>query len=67
MLLLVHCHYVWQRSATVCAAYLMKTRKLSMVKAVSYIQNKRELSFFPDTNFYIALRLYEKKNQKNIK
>ena len=61
---LVHCHYGWQRSATVCAAYLMKTRKLSMVKAVSYIQNKRELSFFPDTNFYIALRLYEKNKKK---
>jgi len=64
MAVLVHCHYGWQRSATICAAYLMKSRGLTMVKAVNYIQNKRELSFFPDTNFYIALRLWEKKLYK---
>ena len=62
---LVHCHYGWQRSATICAAYLMKTQKKTMNQAVKYIQNKRDLAFFPDTNFYIALRLFEKKLYKN--
>lgn len=59
--ILVHCHYGWQRSATVCAAYVMKFYKKSMIDAVSYIQERRDLSFFPDVNFSIALTLFEKK------
>lgn len=58
---LVHCHYGWQRSATVCAAYIMSTFNKSMIDSVNYIRNKRDLSFFPDVNFFIALRLFEKK------
>ena len=61
---LVHCHYGWQRSATVCAAYIMQTYNKSMKDAVEYIQERRELSFFPDVNFLIALRLFELKLAK---
>ena len=57
---LVHCHYGWQRSATICAAYIMQKYKKTMKEAVTYVQDRRELAFFPDVNFYIALRLYEK-------
>ena len=62
---LVHCHYGWQRSATVCAAYIMKKYNKSMQEAVDYVQDRRDLSFFPDVNFFIALRLYEKKLAQN--
>ena len=58
--ILIHCHYGWQRSATVCAAYIMKIYKKSMKQAVEYVQERRDLSFFPDVNFIIALRLFEK-------
>ena len=38
----------------------MQKYKKSMKEAVRYVQDRRELAFFPDVNFYIALRLYEK-------
>ena len=62
---LIHCHYGWQRSATTCAAYLMKEYGLSYNKAIDHIKSKRKLAMFPNSSFELALKLYNKKLNKN--
>jgi protein-tyrosine phosphatase len=58
---LIHCHYGWQRSASICTAFLMKKFNISKEKAIEIIRNKRKLALFPESSFDLALRLYERK------
>lgn len=63
--ILIHCHYGWQRSASVCTGYLMREYKLSKDSAISIVQSKRKFALFPESSFDLALRMYEKR-LKNI-
>ncbi len=54
----VCCNNGMQRSASVVAAYLMKYGRVSLKKAVLYIQGKRADTFKPMMNFYVALEKY---------
>jgi protein-tyrosine phosphatase len=63
---LIHCHFGYQRSATVTAAYIMWKYNMSMKHAINHIKSKRNLVFLPDIHFRFALTLWEKKLIKQI-
>lgn len=58
---LVHCHYGWQRSASVCTGFLMNHLKISKDQAINIIQSRRRFALFPESSFDLALRLYARK------
>lgn len=63
-MVLIHCYVGAQRSAAVCAAYLMKKFNVSMEEACLFIRSKRPIAFGeePDRlqiNYIDALRMYE--------
>jgi len=66
--ILVHCYAGAQRSATVVAAYLMKycDDKHDWQNAVNYIKAKRDIAFYPETNFQKALELFQTSLQGNL-
>lgn len=66
MTVLVHCAAGRQRSAAVIAAYLMKTQNLTCEKAIAFVQSKKRDTFFPEANFYNALKDYEKTLQEEV-
>lgn len=55
---LVHCHAGVSRSATICMAYLMATRKLRMEEAYEYVKKKRRV-ISPNFNFMGQLLSFE--------
>ncbi|XP_067129401.1 dual specificity protein phosphatase 1-A-like [Centruroides vittatus] len=55
---LVHCHAGVSRSATICMAYLMATRKLRMEEAYEYVKKKRRI-VSPNFNFMGQLLSFE--------
>jgi protein-tyrosine phosphatase len=57
---LVHCYAGISRSATVCIAYLMKYRDLSLGQAYCVVQKARDI-IYPNEGFYKQLQAYEKK------
>lgn len=56
---LVHCHAGISRSATVCMAYLMRYRDLSMDQAYAVVEVVRDV-IYPNDGFYKQLQAYEK-------
>lgn len=56
---LVHCKAGVSRSATIVAAYLMKTRQLNYHEAINLLKSKRKL-VDPNRGFMRQLRLYDR-------
>lgn len=52
---LVHCFAGQQRSATVIAAYLMKTKGLSTEDAIAFVKSKKQDAFAGGVHFYTSL------------
>ncbi len=52
---LVHCAAGQQRSAAVVAAYLMKTKGMTVDEAVAYVKSKKPDAFTPAVNFRESL------------
>ena len=55
---LVHCHAGISRSATICMAYLMATRKLRMEEAYEFVKTRRRV-VSPNFNFMGQLLNFE--------
>lgn len=56
---LVHCRLGRQRSATVVAAYLMRTKGITMTDAIQHIQRLNPAAFQPEANFQRSLEMFE--------
>ena len=54
----VHCHAGISRSATVCIAYMMKTRSMSVEEAYRFIKSKRPI-ISPNLHFMGQLLEYQ--------
>jgi protein-tyrosine phosphatase len=61
---LIHCYAGMNRSATVCAAYLMTIKGMTAAEARAEIKKKKPECFTP-MNFTTALKNYEKTLKKN--
>jgi len=59
--LLVHCEGGVSRSATICAAYLMKEEKMTPVQAIDFLQSKRS-KVAPNLGFREQLELFYRCN-----
>ncbi|KAI1287998.1 Dual specificity protein phosphatase 1-B [Halotydeus destructor] len=55
---LVHCHAGISRSATICIAYIMSTRKLRMEEAYEFVKSRRTV-VSPNFNFMEQLLTFE--------
>lgn len=55
----VHCHAGISRSATVCIAYLMQHKKVSMTDAYKYVQSRRPI-ISPNLGFMGQLMVHQK-------
>lgn len=55
MRVIVHCLAGQQRSPAVISAYLMKTKRMSLVQTIKYIRSKKADAFFWGVNFKDAL------------
>ena len=58
MRVIVHCLAGQQRSPAVISAYLMKTKKMSLVPTIQFIRSKKADAFFWAVNFRDALTRY---------
>lgn len=56
--ILVHCRAGISRSATICIAYLIKTKRIRMEEAYDYVKSKRCL-ISPNFNFMAQLLAFE--------
>nr|XP_032808061.1 dual specificity protein phosphatase 1 [Petromyzon marinus] len=54
----VHCHAGVSRSATICLAYLMKTRRLRLDEAFEFVRQRRSV-ISPNFNFLGQLQSFE--------
>lgn len=61
---LVHCHAGVSRSATICIAYLMYYKHLTMDQAYDYLKARRHI-INPNWNFMTQLQEYEKQLNAN--
>jgi protein-tyrosine phosphatase len=57
---LVHCYAGISRSATVCIAFLMRNRDLSLNQAYAVVEVVRSI-IYPNEGFYKQLQEYERK------
>ena len=57
---LVHCHAGISRSATICMAYMMASRRLRMEEAYEFVKNKRQI-VSPNFSFMGQLLNFESK------
>lgn len=55
----MHCHAGISRSATVCIAYMMRTRKMSVEEAYRFVKSKRPI-ISPNLHFMGQLLEYQK-------
>jgi protein-tyrosine phosphatase len=56
---LVHCSAGKSRSATICMAFLMKFRDLSLDQAYAVVEIVRDI-VYPNEGFYMQLQAYER-------
>lgn len=64
--ILVHCYAGMQRSAASVSMYLIATNRMNTDQAISYLKEKRPITFFPAPNFYDAIVGFENSYQANI-
>jgi len=64
--ILVHCYAGMQRSAASVAMYLIATNRMNADQAISYLKEKRPIVFFPASNFYDAIKGFQKSYETNI-
>ena len=56
--MLVYCHVGIQRSATLIAAFLIRTTGINYLSAIKIIQTKRDIAFRPGINFCETLKKF---------
>ena len=61
---LIHCWAGMQRSASLCALYLMKKNRKSFAEVKGQIRNKRSICFTPGVNFSRSIRYLENEFKK---
>ena len=64
--MLIYCHAGVQRSATVIAAFMIRTTGIHYTNAIKFIQTKREITFRPGINFLAALQEFSKNKFSDI-
>ena len=57
--ILVHCQMGRQRSAATIVAFIMKTLKWPLDRAIAHVKSKKPDAFFPEVNFIKALEEYK--------
>jgi len=56
--MLIYCHAGIQRSATLVAAFLIRTTGINYISAIKIIQTKRPMTFQPGINFLETLKKF---------
>ena len=59
---LVYCENANQKSATICAAFLIKYGKIDKENAIKSIRSKQRAAFYPDIDYGMSLDMYAKEN-----
>ena len=62
--ILIHCAAGMQRSPAVVALFLIAISGMKHEQAIAYIQSKRAVAFFGNTNFLPAIKAFEESLQK---
>lgn len=59
---LVYCENANQKSATICAAFLIKYGKMDKESVIKSIRSKHKSAFYPDINYNMSLDMFAKEN-----
>ena len=59
---LVYCENANQKSATICAAFLIKYGKMDKESVIKSIRSKHKSAFYPDINYNMSLDMFSKEN-----
>ena len=63
---LIHCYAGMQRSAAVCAMYLIANQRMKKDDAINYLKNKRPIVFIPFVNFNKSIQGFQDAYEKDI-
>lgn len=57
--ILIHCAAGVQRSAAITAMTLIALKGMTTDQAITYIKSRRAIAFYPATNFYKSIQIFE--------